>query len=97
MTEEILRIPFEDLTRISFKCSGKCGTEITLDMSVNDQPKTARSFDWKKPQDLPQCPMCGTSLSSSLRSFLAIFAEWFKKDQKIEETEVCFPVLRPRH
>ncbi len=61
MTEETeIRIPLEDLTRMSIECT-RCGAEALIDISREEH---RRIEDHQRPM---KCPFCGTPFDSKLR------------------------------
>jgi len=67
MTEQReMRIPYDDLTRISIECP--CGTEITIDMLKHLEE------EWENKG--MRCPLCGATPDSQIKSGLSHLANW---------------------
>ena len=68
MTEETeIRIPYDDLVRVSFDCK-KCGAETLIDIPREEH----LPVEVKQPEK--KCPVCGTAFDSRLHdSFERLF------------------------
>lgn len=75
MTEELeVKIPYSDLTRISFVCS--CGTEITVDMESSKN----REHAWE--EKTIKCPTCFGTFNDELKYALDRFDKWLGRIKK---------------
>ncbi len=71
MTEHTeLRIPYDDLKFISFECRG-CGTEITMDISREDQLQA----DWEN-KGL-RCTYCTMTFDLAVKHAIANYVQWY--------------------
>ena len=79
MTEENeLKIPFQDLTRISIECK-TCHAEIIIDIATERH----RKIDWEEVGFA--CPACSSRPDSQVRTALKSFVNWY--DCLIESKE----------
>ena len=83
MTEETeIRIPFGDLTRISFECR-TCSAEITVDITKEKHVKVETG--------ILSCPICGAAFDSQLAG---AFTDFFNSREKVKNSKhrVCFRI-----
>jgi transcription elongation factor Elf1 len=73
MTEETeIRIPFGDLTRVSFDCK-QCGAEITVDISKEEH------FSVANHEQPMKCPICGGRFDSQLKQSFSTLSDWLDR------------------
>lgn len=85
--ENELRISYDELTRLIWKCSG-CGAEQGIDMSCEGQAKNLYPEN-----KIFNCGVCGQSYDSRLvKAFRSLFAFYDEINKYCKKNEIFFRI-----